>query len=178
MRNLNLILNASFSSAKNHAFEHEINNNSQKSRLWVEYLANGFAYHYPEHTVKCKDRFNQGHTSNELLADIIVAKFQDEISRVRKQPLNNLVEPSEFLWAIESEFNTSEREVNQDLSKLLMVTAQNKLYISSQVMDKQGFVYMMKKKVSSSDVGNYYLAIMEHPKNWKKEFQQVYVTRL
>ena len=111
--------------------------------------------------------FSRGHPK-ELLYDITVIKCYTVISPKRKAKLEL---PRECFWQIESELEESNsRDLTDDLGKLALGAAENKLFITSDTWceneDKRDWLERVASEVAQKCIGQFYLAYIPHPKDF------------
>ncbi len=103
---------------------------------------------------------------NEFLFDVTVCSVLEMESLRRKSRL-------EFVdrchWQVESELNRSDsRELVIDMSKLVLGSAENKLFVAAHRTRKQEELLAMCAAIASRCGGNVYLAFVAHPDEWTK----------
>lgn len=143
--------------------------NRQRSRNWVDSLARRFQEHYDGRchrvfwSANGKNRKQFGR--NEMLFDIAVCGVSKTDSLQRK------ARPLPFIarchWQIESEFNrTNTREIVIDMGKLVMGSADNKLFVASQRGAREGDVLEQCAPIAECCGGRVYFCFVSHPEDW------------
>ncbi len=135
-----------------------------KSRIWVESLATEFRDHYTSEDIKVfskgYDRNRQDFKLNELLYDITVcsvgnvksARHRKDISYVKKA-----------IWQVESELALDSRAAAIDFSKLVLGSAENKMFIGPLMHDSAAYLSVLSPIAQTCD-GNIYCVLIPHPK--------------
>ncbi len=147
----------------------EINQN--RSRSWVNFLANQLLTPYQsEKDIKDIRVFSKHDETNrkdfglnELLYDIVVCEVGKVFSAKRKK---KLVYIKKTLWQVESEFARDSKQALIDFNKLVLGSAQNKLFIGPQVSKVEQFISVLKPAAEAC-TGNVYVALIPHPAKWK-----------
>ena len=163
------VINSCFQSAKNKKIEagskRELHN--ERSKAWVEYLTNSLRETFPNNaTIRIFSKHNDSNRKDfgvsELLYDITVVRVASVESAFHKK---NLLYFKESLWQVESEFARDSRQALIDFNKLVLGSAQNKLFIGPLVRDQASF---MKVLVPAASVcsGNLFAAFIPHPSKW------------
>ena len=129
--------------------------NNKRSCVWVETLAN--AIH----------KENKLFKRNELLHDITVCAI-DEIPSLQRTKNNLVMLPviRKVIWQVESEFNGNTREIAIDFNKLILGSAENKLFICAERKNEKILLDDILKKLAIHCNGNVYLCLLAHPRNW------------
>lgn len=77
------------------------------------------------------------------------------------------------IWAVESEFARDSSQAVVDFNKLVLASADDKLFICSQVNDQRAFLDTLGP-VADACSGKVYLACVPHPRDWREgEMQEV-----
>lgn len=146
----------------------EINQN--RSRSWVNTLAEQLQNVYKaESSVTVFSKYGHSHRNdfrlNELLYDIVVCRVDEVASSTHKKKMYYI---KETLWQVESEFAHDSRQALIDFNKLVLGSAQNKLFIGPQVRKgrEQSFLNVLKPAALAC-TGNVYVALVPHPAKWK-----------
>ncbi len=146
----------------------EINQN--RSRSWVNTLAEQLKTVYKaELDVMVFSKYDRSHRKdfklNELLYDIVVCRVDEVASSTHKKKLYYI---KEALWQVESEFAHDSRQALIDFNKLVLGSAQNKLFIGPQVR-KGGELSLLNvlKRAAIACTGSVYVALVPHPAKWK-----------
>ena len=149
--------------------------NQRRSRKWVDGLAEEFNKKFRKDLTQSNDivfwQGNDGNKAefglNELLFDILVCQTETTWSMESKpKPLNFVSEAS---WIVESEFAENTRHILLDMSKLVLGTASNKLFIVSDRNDENEKLLDRLKPVAKKIDGRLFLAFVPHPRHWSKD---------
>ena len=100
---------------------------------------------------------------NELLYDIVICEIGEVLSTTHRKTLYFI---KEALWQVESEFAQDSRQTLVDFNKLVLGSAQNKLFIGPKVRDTERFITLLKPAARACS-GNVYIALIPHPAKWK-----------
>jgi hypothetical protein len=100
---------------------------------------------------------------NELLHDVCVIRIDTVESHLHKKLLPYV---KDVLWQIESEFNSSGTEVAIDFNKLILGSAQNKLYVGPLKSGTIASIKTVHAKFAGACQGNVYLALLPTPESW------------
>ena len=141
--------------------------NQDRSRRWVEALADEFRKHHAgDADVRVFSKHHGGNRIdfhlNELLYDVSVCRVASVPSAAQGKKLLYVAEP---LWQVESEFAKDTREALIDFSKLVMGAAPCKLFIGPQVDDIPSFIQTLSPAAAACS-GNVFLALLPHPSLW------------
>ena len=142
----------------------------KRSQEWVKVLARNFrkCYSNQDNKVKVFSKDFGEHRAefkvNELLYDIAVCRTSETSSAQKRTPLTYI---QEALWVVESEMAKDSHEAIIDFSKLVMGSAQNKLFIGPKVNNQGNFNKVLLAPAGHCS-GNVYLAIIPHPEDWGK----------
>ena len=141
--------------------------NRERSRKWVCELATKFQSEY--HNEKIHRVFWQGNTGNreqfainEFLFDVMVCSVsQVESLQRRSNPLDII---DQCHWRVESEFNReNSRAVIVDMSKLVVGSAENKLFIASHCSSRERNLLNLCARIARRCSGNVFFAFVAHP---------------
>jgi len=143
--------------------------NSNRSRSWVEALAEQFNKRYEGDTdIRILTKSDYSNRSdfglNELLHDILVCRVGEVESSVHKKKLCFI---KEVLWQVESEFAHNTRSALLDFNKLVLGSGKNKLFVASQV--KRGTEKTFLKVLQPAAqycTGDVYVGMIPHPSSW------------
>ena len=143
--------------------------NRKRSSRWVDALARCFRESYGgdryrvfwSHNKKNRKHFGR----NEMLFDIAVCS----VSKTRSLQRN--AQDLEFVaqchWQIESEFSrTSTREIVIDMSKLVMGSAENKLFIAAHRASGESDILEQCSEIAGRCTGRVYFCFVSHPDEW------------
>ena len=142
----------------------------KRSQEWVKILAQNFRKYYSnkDNAVSVfSEDFGEHRAEfkvNELLYDIAVCRVGTTPSAQKETPLTYI---QEALWVVESEMARDSREAIIDFSKLVMGSAQNKLFIGPKVNNQGNFNKVLLAPAGNCS-GTVYLAIIPHPEDWDK----------
>ncbi len=142
----------------------------KRSQEWVKVLARNFRKCYSNQDNKVKvfskdfGEYRAEFKVNELLYDIAVCRT-GETPSAQKGTLLTYIQ--EALWVVESEMARDSHEAIIDFSKLVMGSAQNKLFIGPKVNNQGNFNKVLLAPAGHC-CGNVYLAIIPHPEDWGK----------
>ena len=153
--------------------------NSERSKKWVDELARGFRQEYPAQDANTSRKThhrvfwagnekNQKHFHrNEFLFDVMVCSVSD-MESLESRP-NRLEFIDRCHWQVESEFNLKDsREVIVDMSKLVVGSAENKLFVAAHRKNNRKELLGMCGAMASRCDGHVYLAFVSHPNDWVK----------
>ena len=143
--------------------------NQNRSLSWVKALAEQFKKRYegdPEIRVLTKSDYSnrKDFGLNELLHDILVCRVGEVESSLHKK---NLCFIKEVLWQVESEFAHNTKSSLIDFNKLVLGSAENKLFIASQVKSgtENSFLKVLQPAAGYC-TGDIYVGMVPHPANW------------
>ena len=151
--------------------------NSERAALWIDSFNSELAEHYPEpEGYKVFSRGNE----REILYDITVYKQFRVESAARKV---DLFLPETCLWQIESELEKSNsRLLADDLGKLILGAAENKLFVVSNVWwqeaRKREWINDVASKAAERCSGQFYLAFIPHPTEFPSKIGEPFVKLL
>lgn len=143
--------------------------NAKRSQNWVTCLRNEFDAAYHEAGDKavrafckaCRDN-KVDFGLNELLHDVCVCRVATVPSRTHNKPLMFV---TDVLWQVESEFRSSGTEAIKDFNKLILGSAQNKLFVGPLTNDPDGDLAVLTEPAKHC-TGEVYVAFIAHPKVW------------
>lgn len=152
--------------------------NMKRSANWVDELAKAFQSEYEDRTIhrvfwKNNEENKRAFGLNEFLFDVMVCS----ISSVQSlQPQSNQLEfIDECHWQVESEFNVANsRKIITDMSKLVVGSAENKLFIAAhrsstnQHIPGNKDILNMCARIARRCIGKIYFGFVMHPDNWPK----------
>lgn len=166
--NLAEVINQSWKRAKRTP---ESYTNRERSRRWVSELAKEFQREY--HNEEIHRVFWQGNKDNreqfainEFLFDVMVCSVsQVESLQRRSNPLDFI---DQCHWQVESEFNReNSRAVIVDMSKLVVGSAENKLFIASHRSSRERDLLNLCARIARRCSGNVFFAFVAHPSDWE-----------
>jgi len=144
--------------------------NSNRSRYWLKALAEQFQKRYEgDSEIRVFSKTDPSNRKdfglNELLYDVVVCRVSEVESSVRGKKLLFI---KEVLWQVESEFAHNSRSTLVDFNKLVLGSAQNKLFIGSQGRKgKEDSLLNVLKPAARVCAGHVYVALISHPAKWK-----------
>lgn len=138
-----------------------------RSRIWVETLAEKFREHFKDDSdILVFSKYHALHRKdfglNELLHDIVVCRVDKVKSATHKKDLYYV---REVIWQIESEFARDSRQALIDFNKLVLGSAQEKLFIGPIVKDTKSYLETLRPAALSCQ-GNVHIALVPHPRDW------------
>ena len=152
------------------------NANWQKSKNWVGALANRFREHYPPGPYRIfwsGNKENQKEFGrNEFLFDLAVCSVSTTKS-LERHP-KDLEFIAQCHWLIESEFSLgSTRDIVIDMSKLVMGSAENKLFFAAHRGHREKDILRQCSEIARCCNGRVYFGFVSHPNEWKPESEQL-----
>ena len=145
-------------------------NKRRRSEAWVNALAMQFQAYYPRttgHRVFWKDsKCNQTHFRlNEFLFDIAVCSVSTTLS-LERQP-RELEFISDCHWLVESEFRRNTRAIVVDMSKLVVGSAENKLFVAAHRPGAgERAVLDRCTPIAERCRANVFFLFVSHPEDW------------
>jgi hypothetical protein len=139
----------------------------ERSKRFVEALADHLRSHYrhranvavlSKHYAANRPRFGL----NELLYDVLVCET-DEIASAEND--GRLTFVTRGLWAIESEFARNSREAVFDFNKLVLASADAKLFVGPLTADPEAFLRPLAGPGAYCS-GKLFVALAPHPRVW------------
>ena len=147
--------------------------NRQRSQEWVSALAEEFQSEYQDEEIhrvfwQRNKRNREQFGINEFLFDVMVCSVsQVESLQRRSNPLDFI---DQCHWQVESEFNRkNSRAVVVDMSKLVVGSAENKLFIASHRLSRKGERDLLNlcARIARRCGGNVFFAFVAHPADWE-----------
>ncbi len=144
--------------------------NQNRSRSWVSILAAQLKAQYSTNSdIRVFSKYDKANRKdfglNELLYDIVVCRVDEVASSTHKKKLYYI---KDTIWQVESEFAHDSRQALIDFNKLVLGSAQNKLFIGSQVRKgKEDLLLNVLKPAARVCTGHVYVALIPHPAKWK-----------
>ena len=144
--------------------------NQNRSLSWVKSLAEQFKKRYegdPE--IRIFDKSNYANRKdfglNELLQDVLICRVGEVESSLHKKKLCFI---KEVIWQVESEFAHNTKSSLIDFNKLVLGSAENKLFIASHVKKgmENSFLKVLQPAASYC-IGDVYVGMIPHPNNWR-----------
>lgn len=125
-----------------------------------------------EYETRFKGYENGKGVSGEWLFDTAVVRVKSIVGKN-----NKLIKyPCKIVVAIESELDPGSKAFADDFSKLLIVDAENKLYVNGvkNKTDKEKYIRERMELINSilnsqSDASNYFICYVDHPSFWKNK---------
>ena len=145
----------------------ENNTNRQRSQKWVSALAEEFQSEYHDEEIhrvfwQRNKRNREQFGINEFLFDVMVCSVsQLESLQRRSNPLDFI---DQCHWQVESEFNReNSRAVIVDMSKLVVGSAENKLFIASHRSSRERDLLNLCARIARRCSGNVFFRICGTP---------------
>lgn len=144
--------------------------NRTRSSQWVCALAEAFQEKYNDTDVHRVFWLGNGENReqfgiNEFLFDAVVCSVSSVESLQRQS--NRLDFIDQCHWQVESEFNRgNSREVIVDMSKLVVGSAENKLFIAAHRNCGEEELLKLCAGIARRCSGNVYFAFVAHPDDW------------
>ena len=145
-----------------------------KSKLWVDFLASAFEATYLSHEDGSRYRvFWRGmliedpdFKIREYLHDILICET-DTIESVGNQKID-VRYVTKALWQVESELKLDTREIAIDFSKLVMGSAEDKLFVMMRSKNDQRTKRMLAAcaRMRMHVPGNLHLCVLDHIDDW------------
>ena len=145
----------------------------ERSEKWVDSLAACFKENYKGDRHRVFWRSNKENYDdfklNEFLFDLVVCSVSTTESLQRQS--NPLKFIAECHWQIESEFNkANSRDIIVDMSKLVMGSAENKLFIASHREEEtEKGILEQCSEIAGRCSGNIYFCFVSHPEEWHND---------
>lgn len=142
--------------------------NRKKSTNWVDALAKRFQEHYEGGRYRLfwsGNRGNQKHFGrNELLFDLAVCSVST--TKSLEKEARDLEFIAQCHWQIESEFSHRTRDIIVDMSKLVMGSAENKLFVAAHRGDREEDILERCLGIAGLCTGRVYFCFVSHPDHW------------
>ena len=150
--------------------------NEARSIEWIQQLGSAFAKKYaadPKIRVfwKQSDSNRRAFGLNELLHDVVVVECEETISPRHKARIPYV---KSALWQVESELELNGRSAVMDFNKLVLGSAQNKLFVGPITSDPGSFRESLAP-IAQACSGNVYAAFIPAPNQWYKRSPEVSV---
>jgi len=150
-----------------------------RSKHFVEALASRFREYYRDKdTVRVLSRHCDLHREefglNELLFDVLVCETS-LVQSARESASLRFV--TRALWAVESEFARDTRQAIFDFNKLVLSSAEAKLFVGPIVPDENAFLERLLAPASRCS-GEVFVALVPHPSDWPPTDASAHVYRL
>ena len=144
--------------------------NRERSEVWVDCLARGFQKNYGDGSHRtfwkrnCENR--EEFYRNEFLFDVMVGRIKTVPSLGQNPKELRFIAGCE--WLVESELdNKNSRQIVVDMSKLVMGTAKNKLFIAShRPFGTEREILDRCETIAKRCDGNVYFGFVAHPNEW------------
>ena len=143
--------------------------NSERSGIWIDSLAKRFREHYADKRHRLfwsrNGENREQFKLNELLFDLAVCSVSETNSLQKKaQPLQFI---AQCHWQIESEFSRGNtRDIVIDMSKLVMGSAENKLFIAAHRCVREKDILEQCSQIAGCCGGRVYFGFVSHPDDW------------
>jgi hypothetical protein len=140
---------------------------SERSREWVKCLADELRKLNSDPDVcvfwKGNEKNRREFGLNELLYDVTVCKTKKDGKGPRYV--------TKALWQVESEFAPRTAEAVKDFNKLVLGSAENKLFIAPRVsaVRQEAYLNALLRVARCCGSRNVYLAMVPHPSKWNAE---------
>ena len=151
--------------------------NRKRSGRWVGSLACRFRKRYEGGRYRVFWLGNETNRKqfgrNEMLFDIAVCSVS--VTRSRQRQARNLEFIAECHWQIESEFSrTNTREIIIDMSKLVMGSAESKLFVAARRNNKEAEADILEQcsEIAGRCTGRVYFCFVSHPDDWNTDRQR------
>lgn len=151
----------------------EQHTNRERSQKWVCKLAEEFRSEYRDKEIHRvfwlgnKDNRDQ-FGINELLFDVMVCSVSKVESLQQRSNLLDYIDQCH--WQVESEFNReNSRAVVVDMSKLVVGSAENKLFIASHRSSRGRELLNLCGRIARRCSGNVFFAFVAHPEDWDSD---------
>ena len=154
--------------------EHKRDRNRNRSAKWIDCLARRFQEHYQGGRYRLFWSYNSENQKqfgrNEMLFDIAVSGVS--VTRSRQRQAQNLEFIAQCHWQVESEFSrTNTRDIVIDMSKLVMGSAENKLFVASHRSREEAEDEILNQcsEIAGRCIGRVYFCFVSHPDDWKTD---------
>ena len=143
----------------------------RRSEEWIDQLGKGFEEYYNDENDRAfwrgkSDPRNQKEFKlQEMLYDVAICHTGRVESVKNTKPLTFI---SKCYWQIESEFEKDDsREIVKDMSKLVMGSGENKLFVAvKKDGDWEDRILTMCKDIAECCSGGLYFVFIVHPEKW------------
>jgi hypothetical protein len=151
-----------------------------RSQAWVRCLADELRSMFTDANIRvfCKadDRNREEFGLNELLYDVCVCRTETCPSARHRKSLRYV---TAALWQVESEFARDSHEAVKDFNKLVIGSADNKLFIGPRLGSSEIDGYLKTLlRVALCCTGNVYVAMVPHPGDWGTDGERVLLWQL
>lgn len=159
--------------------EHTLNiNNKDRSKYFVEYLAENFQNYYNQEEFKVFSKYNKKNRAdfqlNEYLYDILVCKIGKVKAAKQNKELKFI---KEVFWLIESEFKKDSHAAIIDFNKLVIGNSKFKLFVGSISSVTDSYLATLLPLAEKCN-GDVYIILMDHPKDWDKKDISIIIWKL
>jgi hypothetical protein len=146
-----------------------------RSKCFVETLATRFRQlHGDQGSIRVLSKHCGLHRDefglNELLFDILVC---DTSSVPSARGSASLTFITKALWVVESEFARDARQALFDFNKLVLASADSKLFVGPMVTDEQAFLGTLLAPATRCG-GQVFVALIPHPAGWPQARARVH----
>ena len=119
--------------------------------------------------LRCFTRFDRSNRRefgvNELLHDICIVRVAGVSSAVQGKRLFYI---DRVLWQVESEFARNSRSALVDFNKLVLGSAESKLFVGPQLKSRDAYLQVLEKPARQT-TGETFVALIPHPSEWGNE---------
>ncbi len=153
--------------------------NRARSQAWLKALAKNFRQAYkPDSEIRVFSKYDPTNRPdfglNEYLHDILVCRV-DSVPSARHR--KELFYVKDVLWQVESEFAPDSRQALVDFNKLVLGSAEYKLFIGPQVDDPVEFLNVLLPPAEAC-IGTVYVALLPQPQDWGEKPDRADVWKL
>lgn len=143
--------------------------NRLRSGKWIDSLARRFEEYYSGERHRVFWSGNSGNRDqfgvNELLFDIALCSIS--ATKSLQAEARDLPFVARCHWQIESEFSRSNtRDIVLDMSKLVMGSAENKLFVAAHRGNREAAVLEQCSDIAACCSGQVYFCFVSHPEDW------------
>ena len=152
-----------------------------RSRSWVKALAQQFKRTYEgDSEIRVFTKSDYSHRKdfglNEMLYDILVCRVGEVESPLHKKKLCFV---KEALWQVESELAHNTRSCLVDFNKLVLGSAENKLFIASHGRKSaEDSLVRVLRPAADCCTGDVYVGVIPHPARWPGSGDDVHLYSL
>lgn len=170
--NIGEVVLGAWNDARTRAVEGDVRGRTNRARSgqWIDSLARRFEEHYGGERHRLFWSGNAANREpfgvNELLFDIAVCSVS--ATKSLQAEARDLPFIARCHWQIESEFSrTSTRHIVRDMSKLVMGSAENKLFVAARRGDREPAVLEQCSGIAACCSGGVYFCFVSHPDDWR-----------
>ena len=167
-------LERAYDEALDIAYPNDGDTHRARSVAWLNAIGNSFSQKYDKHQLvrvfwKQNDQHKEDFGLNELLHDVLVAECAESVSPRHGIPIAYI---ERALWQVESELKPDGRAAIIDFSKLVLGSAENKLFVGPLTHNQETFRNSLLP-VAEACQGNVFAAFIPEPKLWYKKDPEV-----